>query len=61
MPAVVPLEELKRIQEELEALKLKHPEAYQDFVRLFNKSRGVGYKNIAKLLMEEKIPEELKG
>ena len=55
MPATAPLEKLIEIQQELEALKMKHPDAYQDFVKLFKEKRGVGFKNIAKMLMGEQM------
>jgi hypothetical protein len=61
MPAVAPLEALEKVQNELEALKMKNPEIYEDFVRLFKKNRGVGYKNIAKMLIGEADPRKLKG
>ncbi len=61
MPATASLEDLKKIQNELEALKMKNPEVYEDFARLFKRNRNIGYKNIAKLLMGEANPEELKA
>ena len=60
MSAVAPLEELINVHQELQALEMKHPEAYQDFAKLFKKHKGVGYKNIALMLMEEKTPQQLK-
>jgi len=53
------LEELQRVQNELEALKMKSPEGYEDFAKLFRKNKGIGYGNIAKMLMG-KTPEQLK-
>jgi hypothetical protein len=61
MPAVASLEELNAVQEQLQALKAKHPEAYGDFVELLRRHRKVGYKNICKLMMGEATPEKLKG
>lgn len=61
MPAEVPLEELERVMQELESLKMKAPEVFDDFVQLFKRNRSVGYKNICKLLMGESTPRELKG
>lgn len=55
------LEELQRIQHVLESLKMKNPEAYEDFSELFRKNRNIGYKNIVKMLIGEKDPEQLKG
>lgn len=61
MSAVASLEDLQQVKNELESLKMKDEEIYQDFVELFKRNRSVGYKNISKMLMEEKSPEELKG
>lgn len=61
MPAEAPLEELERVQNELESLKMKDEEIFEDFVELFKRNRSVGYKNICKMLMGETTPEELKG
>lgn len=61
MSAVAELEDLKQVQKELQSLKMKDEEMYEDFVELFKRNRSVGYKNICKMLMEESTPEELKG
>lgn len=61
MGAVASLEELRQVQNELESLRMKDEEMYQDFVELFRRNRSVGYKNICKMLLDEKTPEELKG
>ena len=43
MPATATLEELEKVQNELEALKMKNPEIYEDFVKLFKRNRsGLG-------------------
>jgi hypothetical protein len=61
MPATATLEELKQVQNELEALKMKNPEIYDNFSDLFKKNRIIGYKNIVKMLIGEADPEKLKG
>lgn len=61
MPAIAPLDELREVQAQLERLKEKHPEAYADFAALLRNWRRIGYKNIAKLLLGEATPEQLKG
>lgn len=61
MGAEAPLEDLQRVQQELQSLKMKHEDAYEDFVELIKRNRSVGYKNMCKMLMEEATPEELKG
>ncbi len=61
MPAVAALEELKVVDEQLKAIKGRHPEAYADFVELFRKNRKIGYKNICKMMLGEATPEKLKG
>ncbi len=61
MPAVASFEELESVNEQLKALKERHPAAYEEFVRLFRLNRKVGYKNICKLMMGETTPQKLKG
>jgi hypothetical protein len=61
MPAIASLEDLNAVNEELAALRDKHPAAYAELASLFRRHRGVGYRNICKLLLEEASPEELKG
>jgi hypothetical protein len=59
MKATASLEDLEKVQNELEALEMKNPEIYEDFVTLFKRNRGVGYKNIAKMLIGEADPKKL--
>lgn len=61
MPAVVPLEDLERANEELQSLEMKFPDAYDDFAEFFQRNRSLGYGNLCKLLMGEQTPKELKG
>lgn len=61
MKATASLEDLEKVQNELEALKMKNPEIYEDFVKLFKRNRIIGYSNIAKLLIGQTTPKKLKG
>jgi hypothetical protein len=61
MPAVAPIEELREVDALVKEFQAKFPEAYQALADLLKKYRRVGYKNIAKLLMNEATPEKLKG
>ena len=61
MPATATLEELQRVQHELNALKMKNPDIYQNFSDLFKRNRIIGYNNIVKMLIGEADPEKLKG
>ena len=61
MPSIASLEELQAVSGDLEALKAKHPEPYQEIAALLKKHRKVGYKNICKMLLGEATPEKLKG
>lgn len=61
MTAAAPLEELERAHEELQALEMKYPDAYEEFSEFFNDNRGLGYKNLIRMLMKEQTPRELKG
>jgi len=56
MPAIAPLEDLKAAQKDL--LEAKDPD---DLKRVFKKWRRIGWKNICKLWLGERTPEELKG
>jgi hypothetical protein len=61
MPAVAPIEELREVDARLKEFQASFPDAYQALADLLRKYRKVGYKNIAKLLMNEATPEKLKG
>jgi hypothetical protein len=61
MPSSVPLEDLQRANEELQALQMKYPDTYDDFAEFFQRNRSLGYSNLCKLLMGETTPKELKG
>lgn len=61
MPAAAPLEDLERAHEELQSLKMKFPDAFEDFAEFFQRNRSVGYNNLCKMLMGEQTPKELKG
>jgi hypothetical protein len=61
MPAAADLEDLERVENELKSLEMKHPDAYEDFVDLFRRNRGIGYKNICKMLIGDATARELKG
>lgn len=61
MPSIATIEDLQAVHADLESLKAKHPESYNDVAALFRKHRKVGYKNICKMLLGEATPEKLKG
>lgn len=61
MPAIASLEELNAVNDDLAALKGRHPAAYSEVADLLRRHRKVGYKNICKLLLGEATPEKLKG
>ena len=61
MPAVAPIEELRDVDARVKEFQAAFPEAYQALADLLRKYRRIGYKNIAKLLMNEATPEKLKG
>ena len=61
MPSIATLEELQAVKADLEILKGKHPDLYDEVAALFRKHRKVGYKNICKMLLGEATPEKLKG
>ena len=56
MPAIASLEDLKAAQKDLlEAKDLKELKA------IFKKWRRIGWKNVCKLWLQERTPEQLKG
>ena len=56
MSAIAPIEDLRAAQEEL--LEAKDLE---ELKRVFKKWRNTGWKNICKLWLEERAPEQFKG
>jgi hypothetical protein len=56
MPAIASLEDLKAAQKDL--LNAKHLDELKE---TFRKWRRIGWKNICKLWLEERTPQQLKG
>lgn len=56
MPALASLDELKQAQSELLAAA-----DLDELKAVFRKWRRLGYKNICRLWLEERTPEQLKG
>jgi len=56
MPAIASLEDLKSAQKELLAAK-----DLDELKAVFKRWRRIGWKNICKLWLQERSPEELKG
>ena len=61
MPAVASLEELKDVDARVKEFQAAFPEAYTALADLLKRYRKIGYKNVAKLLLNEATPEKLKG
>ena len=56
MPAIASLEDLKSAQRDLQEAK-----DLNELKAVFKKRRKIGWKNICKLWLEERTPEQLKG
>ena len=56
MPAIASLEDLKAAQKELLAAR-----GLDELKAVFKRWRRIGWKNICKLWLEERTPEQLKG
>jgi len=56
MPAIASLEDLKSAQKDLQEAK-----DLNELKTVFKKWRRIGWKNICKLWLQERTPEELKG
>jgi len=61
MPAVASLEDLKEVDARVKEFQAGYPEAWLALADLLKKYRKIGYKNVAKLLLNEATPEKLKG
>jgi hypothetical protein len=56
MPAIAPIEDLRAAQAELLAAK-----DINELKKVFKKYRRIGWKNVCKLWLQERTPEQLKG
>jgi hypothetical protein len=56
MPAIASLEDLKAAQKDLQQAK-----NLDELRAAFKKWRKIGWKNVCKLWLEERTPEQLKG
>jgi hypothetical protein len=56
MPAIAPIEDLRSAQKDLQGAK-----DLDELKKLFKRWRRIGWKNICKLWLEERTPEQLKG
>ena len=56
MPAIAPIEDLRTAQEDLLAAG-----DLEELKRVFKKWRRIGWKNVCKLWLQERTPEQLKG
>ena len=56
MPAIASLEDLKAAQKELQEAK-----DLNELKATFKKWRRIGWKNVCKLFLEDRTPEQLKG
>lgn len=56
MPAIASLEDLKTAQKDLQGAK-----AIDELKSTFRRWRRIGWKNVCKLWLEERTPEQLKG
>jgi len=56
MSAIAPIEDLRAAQKEL--LEVKDVE---ELKRVFRRWRKIGWRNVCKLWLEERTPEQLKG
>lgn len=61
MPAIASLEELKKLDAEIQETKKKFPEASAKIAEVIKRHRKIGYRNFCKLFTDERTPEELKS
>ena len=56
MPAIAPIEDLRNAQKEL--LETRDVE---ELKKIFKRWRRIGWRNVCKLWLEERTPEQLRG
>jgi len=61
MPAIASLEDLQKLNTEIQQIKKQHSEACIKIVELIKRNRKIGYRNFCKLFTGERTPEELKS
>jgi hypothetical protein len=61
MPAIASIEDLKRLNAEIQDVKKEHPDACAKLAQIIKKNRKIGYRNFCKLFLDERTPEQLKS
>ncbi|RKY32124.1 MAG: hypothetical protein DRP74_03325 [Candidatus Omnitrophota bacterium] len=61
MPAIATLEDLKKLEAEIDEIKKEHHEVCEKIMAIIKRNRKIGYRNFCKLFMGERTPEELKS
>ncbi len=61
MPAIASLEDLQRLNAEIQKIKDEHPDVCTKIADLIKRNRKIGYRNFCKLFTGERTPEELKS
>jgi len=61
MPAIASLEDLKKLQAQIDEVKKEYHEACEKLVEVIKRNRKIGYRNFCKLFLCERTPEELKS
>ena len=56
MPAIAPIEDLRAAQKDLQQAK-----NLEELKAAFKRWRKIGWKNVCKLWLQERTPEQLKG
>ena len=61
MPAIASLEDLQKLNAEINQIKKDHPEVCTKITQIIKSNRKIGYRNFCKLFTGERTPEELKS
>jgi len=61
MPAIASLEDLQRLNAEIQGVKKEHPDVCTKIAQIIKKNRKIGYRNFCKLFLGERTPEQLKS
>lgn len=61
MPAIASLEDLQKLNTEIQEIKQKHTDACTKIAQLIKRHRKIGYRNFCKLFTGERTPQQLKS
>jgi uncharacterized spore protein YtfJ len=61
MPAIASLEDLQKLNAQIQEVKKSHPDVCEKIAQIIKKNRKTGYRNFCKLFLGERTPADLKS